>query len=64
MKTHYDFSKGTRGKFFQADAVFKEPIYLDDELQALLTIRADADGVDLSAVVNDLLRKEIQTTKP
>jgi hypothetical protein len=30
MKQNYDFSKGERGKFFRSEAVFKEPVYLDD----------------------------------
>lgn len=60
MKQNYDFSTGERGKFFRADAIFKEPVYLDDEIQAWLGTRADSKGVDLSALDNDLLRKEIE----
>jgi hypothetical protein len=26
-KEKYDFSKGTRGRFYNPDAVFKEPVY-------------------------------------
>lgn len=60
MKDHYDFTKGVRGKFYSPDAVFKEPVYLDDEVQSWLTARADSKGVDLSALVNSLLKKEIE----
>ena len=57
MKQNYDFSNGERGKFFRPDAVFKEPVYLDDEIQAWLSTRADSEGVDLSALDNDLFHK-------
>ena len=60
MKDHYDFTKGVRGKFSSPDAVFKEPVYLDDEVQSWLAARADAKGIDLSVLVNSLLKKEIE----
>lgn len=60
MKDHYDFSQGTRGKFYRADAVFKLPVYLDESVQSYLTAKADAKGVDLSDLVNDLLKREIE----
>jgi len=59
MKSEYDFSNGTRGKFYRADAVFKFPVYLDEEVQAYLVAKAESKGVDLSALVNELLEKEI-----
>jgi hypothetical protein len=33
MKKEYDFSKGERGKFYNPDAKFKLPVYLDDDIQ-------------------------------
>ena len=60
MKDRYDFSKGVRGKFFSEDAVFKEPVYLDDEVQDWLAERAESRGVDLSDLVNQLLKKDIE----
>ena len=60
MKSEYDFSKGTRGKFYRPDAVFRLPIYLDEEVQSYLAAKAESKGVDLSALVNELLRKEIE----
>ena len=55
-----DFSKGTRGKFFRAGAKLNLPVYVDDQVQARLTALANAKGVDFSALVNDLLRKDIE----
>ena len=60
MKDHYDFSKGQRGKFYSPDATFKLPVYLDEGVQSYLTAKADAKGVDLSDLVNDLLKREIE----
>jgi len=59
MKSEYDFSKGTRGKFYKAGAVFKFPVYLDQEVQSYLVAKAESKGVELSTLVNELLRKEI-----
>lgn len=60
MKEHYDFSKGVRGKFYNPNAVFQLPVYLDEPVQDYLSAKAQAKGVDLSALVNDLLKREIE----
>ena len=60
MKDHYDFSNAERGKFYKPDAVFRLPVYLDEAVQDYLAAKADAKGVDLSDLVNDLLKREIE----
>lgn len=60
MREHYDFSKAERGKFYREGAKLHLPVYLDDDVQATLTTLANAKGVDLSALVNDLLKKDIE----
>lgn len=60
MKDHYDFSKGVRGKFYKPDAILRLPVYLDEKVESYLTAKADAKGVELSVLVNDLLQKEIE----
>ncbi|MQM29628.1 MAG: hypothetical protein CRU78_03390 [Candidatus Accumulibacter phosphatis] len=60
MKDHYDFSKGVRGKFYASDAVVRLPVYLDEQVERYLAAKADAKGVDLSDLVNDLLKREIE----
>lgn len=60
MKDHYDFSKGSRGKFYKPDAVVRLPVYLDEKVQNYLTAKADAKGVELEDLVNELLRKDIE----
>lgn len=60
MKARYDFSKGERGKFYKANAVFKLPVYLDEAVQAYLAKKAEAKGMELNDLVNDLLKKDIE----
>lgn len=60
MKDRYDFSKGTRGKFYRPDAVFRLPVYLDEKVQDYLAAKAAAKGVDLADLVNDMLKKDIE----
>ena len=42
------------------DLQFNLPIYLDDETQRYLVDRAQAKGVDVGALVNQLLKKDIE----
>ena len=60
MKDRYDFSKCERGKFYRPEAVFRLPVYLDEKVQSYLTAKADAKGVDLAELVNDMLKKDIE----
>ena len=60
MKEQYDFSKGDRGKFYRPNSVFKIPVYLDEKVQNYLAENAERKGIDLSDLVNDLLKREIE----
>lgn len=60
LPAEIDFSQGTRGKFFHANALLNLPVYLDTQVQSRLAALANAKGVDFSAMVNDLLRKDIE----
>lgn len=60
MPEEIDFSKGERGKFHGASARPGAPIHLDSRVQDALIAMADVKGVDLSDLVNDLLRKSIE----
>ncbi|MGH8671736.1 MAG: hypothetical protein ACREUA_06835 [Burkholderiales bacterium] len=59
MKREYDFSKGTRGKFYKPDAQLNLPVYLEAKVQAYLADKASKKGVQLSDLVNELLKKDI-----
>lgn len=60
MREQYDFSKGERGKFHSKETELHLPVYLDADVQATLTALAKAKGVDISSLVNDLLKKDIE----
>ena len=57
MKKEYDFSKGERGKFYNADAEFNLPIYLEPEIAEFVGKLANEKKVDRSEIVNRLLKK-------
>jgi len=59
-KREYDFSKGTRSKFHKADAQMVLPVYLDAKVRDYLADKASKKGVELSDMVNDLLRRDIE----
>ena len=61
MQSEYDFSDGVRGKFYQPNTKFRIPIYLDEDLLDYFTQQAEAKGVDLNQMINDLLRKDLTT---
>lgn len=59
MPAEIDFTKGVRGKFYHANAKLNLPVYLDQDVQAYLSIIASKKGVQLSDLANDLLKREI-----
>jgi len=60
MREEYDFSKAERGKFFRPEARLNLPVYLDEEVQAFVQAIAEKRHTDLSTVVNQLLRGDMQ----
>jgi hypothetical protein len=60
MPAEIDFSGAVRGKFFKADAQLNVPLYLEPQVQAYLTERAQAKGVGYAQLVNELLKKDIE----
>ncbi|HBH27396.1 MAG: hypothetical protein N839_0014650 [Desulfofustis sp. PB-SRB1] len=60
MKEEYDFSKGERGKFFRDNAKLNLPVYLDDEVQSYLQERARSKGMEVTQLVNEMLRQDIK----
>lgn len=55
-----DFSKGSRGKFFRPGARISLPVYLEAEVQDYLAARAQARGMDVGQLVNELLKQDIE----
>jgi hypothetical protein len=60
MHNEYDFSKGVRGKFYQPDSKLNLPVYLDSEVLDFIQRVAKKRKTDISSVVNDLIRNDIQ----
>lgn len=60
MREEYDFSKAERGKFYRPGAKFNLPVYLDEEVQTFVQAIAEKRRTDLSTVVNQLLRGDMQ----
>lgn len=59
MREEYDFSKGERGKFYKPDAQVNLPLYLDAEVLDYFSAKAQAKGVELNTMINDLLKQDI-----
>jgi hypothetical protein len=60
MPAEIDFSTAERGKFFRKGARLQLPIHLEANVQNTLVTLANAKGIDLSVLVNDLLKKDIE----
>ncbi len=63
MKKEYDFSEGERGKFYDPDAKFNLPVYLDSQVRSFVERIAEHKHTDVSTVVNDLIRSDIDLAK-
>lgn len=59
MREEYDFSKAERGKFFKPDVQYNLPLYLEADVLNYFVAKAEAKGVGVNVLVNDLLKKDI-----
>jgi hypothetical protein len=55
-----DLTQSESGKLHRRGQHLNLPVYLDDLLQARLADLATAEGVELSALVNEWLRKDLE----
>ncbi|MGB3760257.1 MAG: hypothetical protein WBA07_28415 [Rivularia sp. (in: cyanobacteria)] len=60
MKPEYDFSQAEKGKFYQSDATFNFPVYLEPDVNEFLNKLAEEKGLDIQTLVNEWLRNNIQ----
>ena len=60
MKKEYDFSQGERGKFYRPDIRLTLPVYLEKEVLAFVEKLARKRNQDISFIVNQLLRGDMQ----
>ena len=61
MKKEYDFSKGERGKFYRPGVELNVPVYLEPDVAKVVLQRARERDASIGAVVNEWLRKDIQS---
>ena len=59
MKDEYDFSNVPRGKFYRPGATLELPVYLEPAIRSYLDARANAKGIGVNELVNELLRRDI-----
>ncbi len=60
MKSEYDFSNAARGKFHRPDMELAPPVYLEPRVLTWMSSLAQSKGTTLNALVNDLLKKDIE----
>jgi len=60
MKKEYDFSAAEKGKFSRPVEELEIPVYLDRDIVGTLSRTSSGSSEDLSALVNKILRKEIE----
>jgi hypothetical protein len=60
MKDEYDFSNGVRGKFYKPNQRLIPPLRLEPAVLDFLASRAEARGVTINALLNQLLKKDIE----
>ena len=58
MKEEYDFSKGERGKFYNKNATFNLPVYLEPEIESFIAKLAKEQKKNMSEIVNALLFRD------
>lgn len=60
MKAEYDFSKAKRGQFYNPEAVFSFPVYLEPDVDEYLNKLASEKDIDIQQLVNEWLRANIK----
>lgn len=60
MNQQFEFSNGVRGRFHNANPVLLPAVHLEPDLLALLSTRAEAKGMSLGDLVNQLLKKDLE----
>ncbi len=63
MKKEYDFTNAEQGKFFCKPENMKIPVYIDSALEPFYSERARMRKIDMSSLINAVLRKEMDLVK-
>lgn len=60
MKKRYYFSKGERGKFYNKDAEFNLPVYLEPNVRLFIEKLAKGKNTDVNSIVNTIIKDNMQ----
>ena len=60
MNEEYDFSNAVRGKFYKPNLRLIPPVRLEPQVLDFLARRAEAKGTTVNALLNQLLKKDIE----
>lgn len=63
MKKEYDFSKGERGKFYNPEANFKLPVYLDDDIQKFFLDLSNKKEMNMNVLINKTIKANMEIYK-
>jgi len=58
LEEEYDLSNGERGKFYNKNATFNLPVYLEPEIESFIAKLAKEQKKNISEIVNALLFKD------
>lgn len=60
MRNEYDFSRAKKAKFYTKPEDIQIPVYLDKTVNDFYLKAAHIKNIDLSTMINAVLRKEIE----
>ena len=60
IKDEYNFSNAERGKFYKPEMRLIPPVRLEPQVLDFLVKRAESKGTTLNALLNTLLKKDIE----
>ena len=60
MNDEYDFSNAVRAKFYKPNLRLIPPVRLEPQVLDFLARRAEAKGTTVNALLNQLLKKDIE----
>lgn len=63
MKQEYDFSNAEKGKFYNSEAKFEYPIFLEESLIKNYETIAKKNKKDLNVLINDILKNNLELLK-
>lgn len=63
MKTEYNFSNAEKGKFYNAEAEFHFPVYLEPDVDEYMSKLAEEKNIDVQQLINEWLRANIKLVK-